>query len=75
MSKEHFTFSTQEPETLGVETAVVLSAAKELNTKNMAEQDIVNALQDILIFLDAKKIAANINRLIGLTHQACEKRI
>ena len=32
----------------------------------MAEQEIVHALQDILIFLDDAKIAANINRLIGL---------
>ena len=66
MNKEYFTFSSQEAETLGIETAVVLSAAKELNTKNMIEQDIVHALQNILIFLDAEKIAKNISRLIGL---------
>ena len=66
MNKEYFTFSSQEAETLGIETAVVLSAAKELNTKNMVEQDIVHALQNILIFLDAEKIAKNISRLIGL---------
>ena len=66
MSKEYFTFSTQEAETLGIETAVVLSAAKELKTEDMLEQEIVHALQDILIFLDTSKIKANINRLIGL---------
>ena len=66
MSKEHFTFSTQEAETLGIETAVVLAAAKELSTESMAEQEIVRALQDSLIFLDNTKIAANIHRLIGL---------
>ena len=66
MSKEHFTFSTQEAETLGIETAVVLAAAKELSTESMAEQEIVSAVQDSLIFLDNAKIAANIHRLIGL---------
>ena len=66
MSKEYFTFSTQEAETLGIETAVVLAAAKELSTESMAEQEIVRALQDSLIFLDNAKIAANIHRLIGL---------
>jgi hypothetical protein len=66
LNKEYITFSSQEAETLGIENAVVLSAAKELNTKNMVEQDIVHALQNILIFLDAEKIAKNISRLIGL---------
>ncbi len=46
MSKEYFTFSTQEAETLGIETAVVLAAAKELSTESMPEQEIVHALQD-----------------------------
>ncbi|MBT5216858.1 MAG: hypothetical protein HOM10_04505, partial [Gammaproteobacteria bacterium] len=66
MSKEYFTFSAQEAETLGIETAVVLAAAKELSTESMAEQEIVRVLQDSLIFLDNAKIAANIHRLIGL---------
>jgi len=56
LSKDHFTFSTQEAETLGIETAVVLSAAKELNTENMSEQAITNELQGILVFLDPQKI-------------------
>ena len=67
MSKEHFTFSTQEAETLGIETAVVLAAAKELSTESMAEQEIVRALQNSLIFLDNARVAVNIYRLIGLT--------
>lgn len=66
MSKEHFTFSTQEAETLGIETAVVLSAAKELDTENMSEQAITNELQSILVFLDPQKILTNVKRLIGL---------
>lgn len=66
MSKEHFTFCTQEAETLGIETAIVLSAAKELNTENISEQEITNKLKDILVFLDPQKISTNIKRLISL---------
>ena len=66
MSKEYFTFSTQEAETLGIETAVVLSAAKEIDTKNMSEQEIADALKGTLVFLDSQKILTNVKRLVGL---------
>ncbi|KRP02516.1 MAG: hypothetical protein ABS17_05030, partial [SAR86 cluster bacterium BACL1 MAG-120924-bin88] len=66
MSKEHFTFSTQEAETLGIECAVVLSAAKEVDTQHMSAQEIAQALQSSLVFLEPETILSNIKRLINL---------
>jgi len=66
LSKEHFTFSTQEAETLGIECAVVLSAAKEVDTQNMTAEEIARSLQSTLVFLEPLDILKNIQRLVNL---------
>lgn len=66
MDKKNFTFSIQEAETLGVECAIVLAAAKKIDTPSLSTQEISNHIENTLSFLSAAQILNNVKRLIDL---------
>ena len=66
MSKDLFTFSIQEAETLGIECAIVLAAAKDINTSSSTSSEIAVFLKDRLIFLGQEEILLHVNRLVDL---------
>lgn len=66
MTKDLFTFSTQEAETLGLECAIVLSAAKKIGTSPASAIEITDELENTLRFLNSEQILVNVNRLIDL---------
>jgi len=66
LSKDLFTFSIQEAETLGIECAIVLAAAKDINTSSSTSSEIAVFLKDRLIFLGQEEILLHVNRLLEL---------
>ena len=66
MKEDLFTFSIQEAETLGLECAVVLAAAKKIKTNLLTPSEIAKNIKEIIPFLDSKQILIHINRLIDL---------
>ena len=66
MKEDLFTFSVQEAETLGIECAVVLAAAKTIQTNLFAPNEIAINLEEKIPFLDNQKILKHIMRLIDL---------
>jgi hypothetical protein len=66
LSKDLFTFSIQEAETLGIECAIVLAAAKEINTTSSDPSEISGFLKDRLVFLGEEEILMQVKRLIDL---------
>jgi hypothetical protein len=64
--KDLFTFSTQEAETLGLECAIVLSAAKKIAIAPASATKIADELESTLRFLNPEQILFNVNRLIDL---------
>ena len=66
MKEDLFTFSIQEAETLGMECAVVLAAAKEIKTELFTPSEIVSNLKEKIPFLESQEILKHISRLIDL---------
>lgn len=66
MNKDLFTFSIQEAETLGIECAIVLAAAKEIKTSTSTPNEIAAFLEEKIPFLNKKEIVLHIRRLIDL---------
>ena len=66
MKEDLFTFSIQEAETLGMECAVVLAAAKKIKTELFTPSEIATSLNEKIPFLDSHEILKHISRLIDL---------
>ena len=66
MKKDLFTFSIQEAETLGIECAVVLAAAKTIKTELFTPSEIATSLEENIPFLESQEILKHIRRLIDL---------
>ena len=66
MKEDLFTFSIQEAETLGMECAVVLAAAKKIKTELFTPSEIATSLNEKIPFLDSQEILKHISRLIDL---------
>ena len=66
MKEDLFTFSIQEAETLGLECAVVLAAAKTIKTELFTPSEIVSNLKEKIPFLESQEILKHISRLIDL---------
>ena len=66
MKEDLFTFSIQEAETLGIECAVVLAAAKTIKTKIFTPSEIATSLKEKIPFLESEEILKHIKRLIDL---------
>lgn len=77
MKEDLFTFSIQEAETLGIECAVVLTAAKKIETKRYSPSEIVIKLKEQIPFVEEREILKHIKRLINLkliTAEAISKK-
>jgi hypothetical protein len=66
LKKDLFTFSIQEAETLGIECAVVLAAAKTIKTELFTPSEIATSLEENIPFLESQEILKHIRRLIDL---------
>tara|TARA_B100000287_G_scaffold427558_1_gene477378 strand:- start:402 stop:1220 length:819 start_codon:yes stop_codon:yes gene_type:complete len=66
LSKDLFTFSIQEAETLGIECAIVLSAVKEIKSSSSTPNELACILKEKITFLDENEIVTYIKRLIDL---------
>ena len=66
MKEDFFTFSIQEAETLGIECAVVLAAAKTIKTDSSSPSEISTSLKEKIPFLESQEILKHIRRLIDL---------
>ena len=66
MKEDLFTFSIQEAETLGIDCAIVLAAAKTIKTELASPDEITTSLKEKIPFLEEQKILKNIKRLIDL---------
>ena len=66
MKEDLFTFSIQEAETLGLECAVVLAAAKTIKTESSSPSEILTNLKEKIPFLESQEILKHIRRLIDL---------
>ena len=66
MKEDLFTFSIQEAETLGIECAVVLAAAKTIKTDLFTPSEIATSLKKKIPFLESQEILKHIGRLIDL---------
>ena len=66
MKEDQFTFSIQEAETLGMECAVVLAAAKTIKTELSSPIEISTNLKEKIPFLENQEILKHISRLIDL---------
>ena len=66
MKEDLFTFSIQEAETLGLECAVVLAAAKKIKTESSSPSEILTNLKEKIPFLESQEILKHIGRLIDL---------
>ena len=66
MKEDLFTFSIQQAETLGIECAIVLAAAKTIKTELSSPNEIAAILKESMPFFAEEEILKNINRLIDL---------
>ena len=66
MNKDLFTFSAQEAETLGIECAIVLAAAKDLDISSSKINETLPLLKEKIPFLEEQEILKNLKRLIKL---------
>ena len=66
MKEDLFTFSIQQAETLGLECAIVLAAAKTIKTELASPEEITASLKEKIPFLEEQEILKNIKRLIDL---------
>jgi hypothetical protein len=66
LKEDLFTFSIQQAETLGLECAIVLAAAKTIKTDLASPGEIAASLQEKIPFLEEQEILKNIKRLIDL---------
>ena len=66
MKEDLFTFSIQEAETLGMECAIVLAAAKTIKTELSSPIEIATSLKEKIPFLENQEILKQIGRLIDL---------
>ena len=66
MKEDLFTFSIQQAETLGLECAIVLAAAKKIKTELASPGEITANLKEKIPFLEEQEILKNIKRLIDL---------
>ena len=66
MKEDLFTFSIQQAETLGLECAIVLAAAKTIKTELASLEEITASLKEKIPFLEEQEILKNIKRLIDL---------
>ena len=73
MKEDLFTFSIQEAETLGLECAVVLAAAKTIKTDSSSPNEILTNLKEKIPFLESQEILKHIRRLIDLKLISSEK--
>ena len=62
MKEDLFTFSIQQAETLGLECAIVLAAAKTIKTDLASPGEIAASLQEKIPFLKEQEILKNIKR-------------
>jgi hypothetical protein len=77
LKEDLFTFSIQEAETLGIECAVVLTAAKKIETERYSPSEIVIKLKEQIPFVEEREILKHIKRLINLkliTAEAISKK-
>ena len=66
MKEDLFTFSIQQAETLGIECAIVLAAAKTIKTELSSPDELTASLKEKIPFLEEQEILKNIKRLIDL---------
>ena len=66
MKEDLFTFSIQQAETLGIECAIVLAAAKKIKTELSSPDELTASLKEKIPFLEEQEIRKNIRRLIDL---------
>ena len=66
MKEDLFTFSIQQAETLGIDCAIVLAAAKTIKTELASPDEITASLKEKIPFLEEQEILKNIKRLIDL---------
>ncbi len=66
MNQDLFTFSAQEAETLGIECAIVLAAAKDLDISSSKINETLPLLKEKIPFLEEQEILKNLKRLIKL---------
>ena len=66
MKEDLFTFSIQQAETLGIECAIVLAAAKKIKTELSSPDELTACLKEKIPFLDSQEILKHISRLIDL---------
>jgi hypothetical protein len=60
LKEDLFTFSIQEAETLGLECAVVLAAAKTIKTESSSPSEILTNLKEKIPFLESQEILKHI---------------
>ena len=60
MKEDLFTFSIQQAETLGIECAIVLAAAKTIKTELASPGEITASLKEKIPFLEEQEILKNI---------------
>jgi hypothetical protein len=66
LKEDLFTFSIQQAETLGIECAIVLAAAKTIKTELSSPNEIAAILKESMPFFAEEEILKNIKRLIDL---------
>ena len=66
MKEDLFTFSIQQAETLGLECAIVVAAAKTIKTELASPNELTASLKETIPFLEEQEILKNIKRLIDL---------
>ena len=66
MKEDLFTFSIQQAETLGIECAIVLAAAKKIKTELSSPDELTASLKEKIPFLENQEILKHITRLIDL---------